>query len=33
VLFELTLPTAGDPSQWQSVSPDGQTFLFALPTP
>jgi Tol biopolymer transport system component len=33
VLFELTLPTAGDPSQWQNVSPDGQRFLFALPTP
>jgi Tol biopolymer transport system component len=33
VLFEVTLPTAGDPSQWQNVSPDGQRFLFALPTP
>jgi Tol biopolymer transport system component len=33
VLFEITLPTAGDPSQWQNVSPDGQRFLFALPTP
>jgi Tol biopolymer transport system component len=33
VLFELTLPTAGDPSQWQNVSPDGQRFLFALPAP
>ena len=33
VLFGLTLPTAGNPSQWQSVSPDGQRFLFALPTP
>lgn len=31
VLFELTLPPSGDPSQWQNVSPDGQRFLFALP--
>ena len=31
-LFDITLPTAGDPSQWKNVSPDGQRFLFALPT-
>jgi Tol biopolymer transport system component len=30
-LFTLTLPAAGNPSQWQSVSADGERFLFVLP--
>jgi Tol biopolymer transport system component len=30
-LFRLTVPAAGDPSQWQNASPDGQQFVFALP--
>ena len=30
-LFTLTLPAAGNPSQWQNASADGERFLFALP--
>jgi hypothetical protein len=30
-LFALTLPTQGNPVQWQNASGDGERFLFALP--
>jgi Tol biopolymer transport system component len=31
-LFSLPGPLPGNPMQWQNVSPDGQRFLFAMPT-
>lgn len=30
-LFTLTLAPAGNPSQWQNASPDGERFLFSVP--
>ena len=30
-LFDLTLPTQGNQSQWQNADADGEQFLFALP--
>jgi Tol biopolymer transport system component len=32
MLFSLPGPLPGNPMQWQNVSPDGQRFLFAMPT-
>jgi Tol biopolymer transport system component len=32
MLFSLPGPLPGNPLQWKNVSPDGQRFLFAMPT-
>jgi Tol biopolymer transport system component len=32
LLFSLPGPLPGNPLQWKNVSPDGQRFLFAMPT-
>jgi Tol biopolymer transport system component len=32
MLFSLPGPLPGNPMQWHNVSPDGQRFLFAMPT-
>jgi Tol biopolymer transport system component len=32
MLFSLPGPLPGNPMQWKNVSPDGQRFLFAMPT-
>jgi Tol biopolymer transport system component len=32
MLFSLPGPLPGNPLQWKNVSPDGQKFLFAMPT-
>ena len=32
MLFSLPGPLPGNPQQWKNVSPDGQRFLFAMPT-
>ena len=32
LLFKLPGPLAGNPTQWKNVSPDGQRFVFAMPT-
>ena len=31
-LFQLPGPLAGNPMQWKNVSPDGQRFIFAMPS-
>jgi Tol biopolymer transport system component len=32
LLFKLPGPLAGNPGQWKNVSPDGQRFVFAMPS-
>jgi len=32
MLFSLPGPLPGNPIQWKAVTPDGQRFLFAMPT-
>jgi hypothetical protein len=31
-LFQLPGPLTGNPLQWKNVSPDGQRFIFAMPS-
>ncbi len=32
LLFKLPAPPVGNPSQWNNVSPDGQRFVFSMPS-
>ena len=32
LLFKLPGPMPGNPAQWKNVSPDGQRFIFAMPS-